>query len=69
MNIHKNARLTPHSRAALVQRIVVQGQSTSAVAAAFGVCVKTARKWVSALSNMGQQGSTTAHPVPIACIA
>ncbi len=46
MDIHKNARLTPRSRADLVQRVLTEGQSAQAVAAAFGVCVKTVRKWV-----------------------
>src|SRR3954466_4717484 len=46
MNVHQNARLTPHSRAELVRRVVVEGQTVKAVAAAFGVTVKTVRKWV-----------------------
>ena len=46
MNVHQNARLTPHSRAELVRRVVVEGQTVKAVAAAFGVAVKTVRKWV-----------------------
>ena len=39
MNVHQNARLTPHSRAELVRRVVVEGQTMTAVAAAFGVTV------------------------------
>ena len=46
MNVHKNARLTPHSRAELVRRVLQENQPTAAVAAAFGVSQKTARKWV-----------------------
>ena len=46
MNVHQNARLTPDSRAELVRRVVVEGQTPKAVAAAFGAAVKTARKWV-----------------------
>jgi transposase InsO family protein len=46
MNIHKNARLTPYSRAELVRRVTVEGQTAKAVAAAFGVTVKTVGKWV-----------------------
>ena len=41
MDIHKNARLTPHSRAELVRRVLVERQSKTKVAADFGVCVKT----------------------------
>ena len=36
MDIHKNARLTPQSRAELVRRVVHHGQSPKAVATAFG---------------------------------
>ena len=32
MNIHKNARLTPHSRAELVRRVLVERQSPMSVA-------------------------------------
>jgi len=39
MNVHQNARLKPHSRAELVRRVVVEGQTPTAVAAAFGVTV------------------------------
>jgi transposase-like protein len=46
VNIHKNARLTPHSRAELVRRVIGEGQTPKAVATAFGVCAKTVRKWV-----------------------
>ena len=55
MDVHKNARLTPRSRAELVRRVVEQGQSPKAVATAFGLCVKTVRKWVRALAR-GRRG-------------
>src|SRR5262245_42731829 len=56
MDIHKNARLTPHSRAELVQRVVEQGQTLKAVATAFGVCVETVRKWVERFRSEGPNG-------------
>src|ERR1700754_4609591 len=46
MDIHKNARTTPHSRAEIARRVIVEGQAPGVVAAAFGVCVKTVAKWV-----------------------
>jgi transposase InsO family protein len=46
MDIHKNARTTPHSRAAIVERITQLGESVTGVARAVGVCPKTVRKWV-----------------------
>ena len=45
MNVHKNARLTAHSRAELVRRVMA-GKTPKAVATAFGVDLKTVKKWV-----------------------
>ena len=46
MNIHKNARTTPRSRGQIVQRVLTQRESATAVAAAVGVSERTVRKWV-----------------------
>jgi len=56
MDIHKNARLTRHSRAEMVRRVFEEGQSKAAVAAAFGVCARTARKWVERFQAEGGAG-------------
>lgn len=45
MDIHKNARTTPHSRALIAHRIAA-GDRRGAVAQALGVCDRTVRKWV-----------------------
>jgi len=45
MDVHKNARTTPHSRALIAQRVAA-GESPAAVARAFGVCDRTVHKWV-----------------------
>jgi len=55
MNVHKNARLTAHSRAELVRRRS-EGQTPQAVAAAFGVDVKTVNKWVDRFRSEGSAG-------------
>jgi transposase InsO family protein len=55
MNVHKNARLTPHSRADLVRRVEA-GQPIAAVAAAFGVSIRTIRKWLERFRNEGPEG-------------
>jgi transposase InsO family protein len=55
MNVHKNARLTPLSRAELVRRIQA-GQSPRAVATALGVTPKTVRKWVGRFEALGDAG-------------
>ena len=56
MDIHKNARLTPLSRAELVRRVLKEGQTPKAVATAFGVCCKTVRKWVDRFQAEGPEG-------------
>ena len=44
MDIHKNARLTPHGRERLV-KMIASGQTPQAACEAAGVCPRTARKW------------------------
>jgi transposase InsO family protein len=56
MNVHQNARLTPRSRADLVRRVLVEGQTRNAVATAFGVCIKTVSKWVRRFLAEGEAG-------------
>jgi transposase InsO family protein len=56
INSHKNARLTALGRAELVHRVVELGQPVSQVAAAFGVSVKTVRKWVARFEAEGVAG-------------
>ena len=45
MNVHKNARLTPHGRERIVRQ-VESGQTLKAVGEAAGVCPRTVRKWI-----------------------
>ncbi len=53
MNIHTNARTTPHSRAGIARRVVRDGQPPAVVAAAFGVCLKTVLKWAGRFRDGG----------------
>jgi transposase InsO family protein len=46
MNLHKNARTTPHSRLLMVRRVLEQKQPAARVAAHFGVSERTVRKWL-----------------------
>src|SRR3954447_25277284 len=55
MNMHKNARLTPHGRERIVQQ-VLNGQTPKAVSAAAGVCPRTVRKWVERYRREGVVG-------------
>jgi transposase InsO family protein len=64
MNIHKNARLTLHGRAELARRVLESGQSIAAVAEAFHVCVKTARKWAERFRRSGAEGLFDASSRP-----
>lgn len=56
MNVHKNARLTTHSRAELVRRVLDESQSPKAVATAFGVDINTVTKWVGRFRSEGPTG-------------
>jgi transposase InsO family protein len=55
MNVHKNARLTAHSRADLVRRVEA-GQPVKQVAAALGVSARTAHKWLGRFRTEGTAG-------------
>jgi transposase InsO family protein len=55
MNLHRNARTTPRSRAAMVRRLKA-GEPTAVVAAAFGVDLKTVRKWAGRFEAEGSSG-------------
>jgi len=56
MNVHKNARLTPFGRVRLVKRMLEQGQRPSAAAAAEGVSLRTAYKWLARYRAQGRAG-------------
>jgi transposase InsO family protein len=55
MDIHQNARTTPHSRAGLVRRVNA-GELPKTVAAGVGVCDKTVRKWATRFAREGAAG-------------
>jgi transposase InsO family protein len=68
MNIHKNARTTPQSRALLVQRVLREHWPVSAVAIAFGISERTVYKWLARYRAEGVNGlrdrRSTAHHRP-----
>ncbi|MDP2373260.1 IS481 family transposase [Reyranella sp.] len=55
MDIHKNARLTPHGRERMV-KMVLGGHTPQAVSEAVGVCPGTVRKWVERYRTEGVAG-------------
>ena len=68
MNVHKNARTTPRSRALLVHRVLREHWPVSAVAIAFGVSQRTVYKWLARYRAEGTAGlrdrSCAAHRRP-----
>lgn len=61
MNIHKNARLTPHGRALLVRRMLDDGLRPEEAAQASGVSVRTAYKWLQRFREEGRSDSMIAR--------
>jgi transposase InsO family protein len=55
MDIHKNARLTPHGRERLA-KMIASGQTPQAASEAVGVCPRTGRKWRDRFEQEGQAG-------------
>jgi transposase InsO family protein len=55
MDIHKNARLTPHGRAWIVRQ-VESGQTPEVLAQTAGVCPRTIRKWLGRYRAEGLAG-------------
>jgi transposase InsO family protein len=55
MNVHQNARLTPHGRERIVRQ-VESGQTPKAVGLAAGVCPRTVRKWADRYRREGLAG-------------
>ena len=56
MDIHKNARSCPASRALLVRRILEEGWSLRAAAEAAGLSERTAYKWLARYRKAGLEG-------------
>ena len=55
MDIHKNARLTPHGRERLA-KMILGGQTPEAASEAAGVCPRTGRKWRARFEQEGRTG-------------
>ena len=55
MDVHENARTTPHRRRLMVERLAA-GWTVAAVAASFGVDPKTVRKWCYRHAAEGEAG-------------
>lgn len=56
MKLHRNAKTTPRSRLALVRRVLHDRWRYDAVAAGYGVSVRTVAKWVGRFRQFGRAG-------------
>jgi transposase InsO family protein len=56
MNIHKNARTTPQSRAMLIHRVLIEQWPVEEVAMAMGVSKRTVYKWLARYRAEGAAG-------------
>lgn len=56
MDIHKNARLTPQSRALLVDRVLTDGWTVAEASHAAGVSERTGWKWLARFRDEGLAG-------------
>jgi len=68
MNIHKNARTTPLSRALMIKRVLEQGWTVAGAAEAAGVSERTVYKWLTRYRAEGLAGlrdrASIAHRLP-----
>ena len=55
MDLHDNARLTPHGRERLA-KMILSGQTPQAASEAAGVCPRTGRKWRDRFEQEGLAG-------------
>ena len=65
MKIHGNARTCPHSRLLLCQRVIVEGWSLTAAAAAAGVSERTIAKWLARYRAEGEVGLVDRSSAPV----
>jgi len=64
MKLHRNAALSWSGRRLLAERVLVQGWTLTAAAAAAGVSVRCARKWVGRYRVEGEQGLSDRSSAP-----
>ncbi len=67
MNIHKNARMTTHGRALLVERIEIGGWRVAEAAGSAGVSERTAYKWLGCFRAGGAAALNDRKPIAARC--
>src|SRR5947208_16896851 len=68
MKLHGNAALSWRGRRALARRVLVEGWTLTAAAAAAGISVRCARKWVGRYRLEGERGLVDRSSAP-RCVA
>ena len=56
MKLHGNARTCPNSRRLLIERVIDEGWSVSAAAAAAGISERTVYRWLERFRQEGAKG-------------
>src|SRR5690348_12871915 len=73
MKLHRNARTCPNSRRLLVERVLQEGWSVTAAAAAAGVSERTVWRWLERFRDEGECGlldrSSRPHRSPTQLVA
>ena len=67
MDVHKNAKLTPRGREAMVKLVIESGWSQRRVAAAYHVDPKTVSRWVTRFKEEGLSGLEDRSSRPHSC--
>ena len=67
MNVHKNARLTPYGRLLMIERVRKQGWPVGRAAAASGVSVRTAYRWLGRHRRGGEPALMDRSSAPRRC--
>jgi transposase InsO family protein len=67
MNVHKNARLTPHGRALMASRVLDEGWTVAAAAEAAGVSERTCHKWLGRRRRGPSEDFTDRSSAPRRC--
>jgi transposase len=65
VTLHRNARTCPRSRRLLADRVLLEGWSLAAAAAAAGVSERTAWKWVDRYRREGEAGLEDRRSAPL----
>jgi transposase InsO family protein len=67
MNVHKNARLTPQGRALLVRRVRTEGWRVQQAAAAAGISLRSAFRWLARHRTGGEFALQDRSSAPVRC--